>query len=203
MSIVKKMSISEIKRQVMRIEGFELKFNCGPRKRFETNLNSIRKTSDDTRVVNWIHDSFPNAASNEIEVILGTGIVAKRRNLGQVRASYPHNLRKLAKSKEEIESKVETVKTALRASKKEVRQTKIEVLKTVREINIARKDGEVEAGYDALDKALRQPDRYHDRVVVHCKSLLKDDTIETLALIEKILALWTHSETERDLLQGK
>ena len=202
MPATQKMSISEIKEQVIRVEGFELKFDCGPRKLFETNLHPSRKTSDETRVADWITNNFPNAKKTEINVILATGKIASRMSLGQVRTSYPDNLRSLAKGKAKVESKVEAVKSALKQKKREVREVKGQVIKTIKEINVARRDGESEAGYDALEKALRSPDRYHPRVIELCQPLIKDESIETQYLIERILALWTHAEKERDRLEG-
>jgi hypothetical protein len=201
MSKVQKMTIDAIKQQVMRIEGFELFVDGGPRKLIETCLRPNRQSSDETTVSDWLTQNFPSSGKNDVAVLLSSGKMAKRLTLKKVRASYPEDFRKLARVKKKAETKAEEAKTALKASQKKARLAQREVIKTVQEINVARKDGENEAGYDALDKALRNPGRYHERVIELCNKAIGNGHLETQNLMEFLLAAWTHAEKERDRLE--
>jgi len=92
----------------------------------------------------------------------------------------------------------------LKENKKTLRQVKGEHRKTVQQtaqkINAAQRNAELGAAFEAIDKALRKPNSYHQRVKELCKKSISDGLHDTQVLIERMLAAWSHAEKEKDRL---
>lgn len=198
------MTVSAIKAQVIRVEGFDLQVE-GKRK-LAASLHHKKQSDDEMTVSAWINENFPGVEKGVVSILNGKGQLAKRGDtLIKVRASYPSNFKLLAKQKNKVEKRAANTTTKLKEKNKTIRQAKGDLKKTVQQtalkINTAQRNAELGAAYDAVDKALRKPNTYHERVRELCKTATSSEGLhDTQALVERILAAWSHAEKEKDHL---
>jgi len=203
MNNIKTMTVTTIKAQVIRVEGFALQV-IGRRKLAAT-LHDKKQTDGEMSVSAWLSENFPSAEKGVVSVLFGKGQLAKRGDtLEKVRASYPDNFKLLAKQKNTVEKKSANTTTKLKEKNKAFRQIKGELKMseqlTVKKIHAAQRSAELGAAYDAVEKALRNQNPYHKRVKELCETAIADGLSDTQALIERMLAAWSFAEKEKDRL---
>lgn len=196
-----KSTISQIRGQVNRVEGFDIKI-VGKRKLL-VNLHDQKQTHGEMLVSTWISENFPDVEIGVVFVLFGKGRLAKRSDaLEKVRESYPDNFKLLAKQKSAAEKTTANATIKLKEKNKAIRQVKSDLKRSVQQtalkINSAQKNAEHGAAYEALDKALRKKNMYHERVKELCETAILDGLYDTQAIIERILAAWSLAEKEKD-----
>lgn len=203
----KAMSIAEIKKQVVRVEGFNIEINGGPNKKISTNLRKAKQTPGEVPLAGWIESSFPDTPKGEISVLRGNGHKIAKGTLDEVRASYPKDFR--AATKQKLKAQLEVANAFAQLAEKNARdRKKTRALKDARrdELNAVAETyraSEKVAALEAIESALRDTNRFHPRVVELCKTAIDQGLEDTQALIGRILKAWSVAEVEKDRLNGE
>lgn len=196
---IEKMTITAIKAQVIRVEGFDLEIEGGLRK-IDARLHTKRQSSGDKSVSQWISDNFPDVENVRIFILNAKGRPAKRNDLLKtVREGYSPNIKKIAKAKEKAEKKATDAAALVTDKEIVINRLKGDNKKSKGEVEAARQAGERGAALDALDIAL-QKINVHPRVKELCETAISNGLQETQALIERMLAAWSLAEKEKDIL---
>jgi hypothetical protein len=200
---MKPMTITEIKEQVSLVEGFNIEFGGRSTKKINANLRARNKSPGDKSVADWIANSFPETPG-DVFVLRGNGKRATRSNLANVRNSYPVDYKRgaktLAREKAEagaIAAKLEIKEEAVRRAKQVSKKIK---KSAVLEVQTALQTGERNAAFDAIETALHNANRFHSRVAELCNTAISSGLEDTRSLIERILAVWSAAEDEKDRL---
>jgi hypothetical protein len=199
------MTVSDIKNQVFRVEGF--KISIQGKRRVPVRLNNGKQSRGSLSVAEWIEKSFPDRLDVSISVLFGDDRPVRQINMVKlegVRTTYPAGVKRIAQDKARAEKEVIVAKNKLKAKSKTMRQVKGEIksleLQTAQEINKAQIVGQASAALDAIECALKKQNSFHPRIVELYRRASNDGIHDTQELIDRILAAWSFAEKEKDRL---
>lgn len=199
------MTVSNIKNQVFRVEGFRIEI-VGKRQVL-ARLNSGKQSRGSLSVSEWIEKSFPNRLDVSISILFGDDHPIRQINkvkLEGVRTTYPAGIKRIAQDKARAEKEVIVANSKLKATSKTMRQVKGEIKsleqQSAQQINKAKIVGQSEAAFDAIERALKKTNSFHPRILELYRMASNDGLHDTQEIIDRILAIWSFAEKEKDRL---